>query len=175
VCHAPSVMAQQEVGKITCTLGEIRNRADCVIFWGSDPLTTHPRHGERYSVHPAGRFVARGRADRFIAVADVTRTRSAAEADLFLPIEAGRHFEALFALRALLLGVIANPGGSCGAPVERLVELAQRMKRARWGVVFFGVELARGDAGHHNVELLLQMVTELNRNARWTPVRIGVQ
>src|SRR6266446_2315411 len=43
VCHAPSVMAQQEVGKVTCTLGEIRNRADFVIFWGSDPITTHPR------------------------------------------------------------------------------------------------------------------------------------
>src|SRR5262249_35074687 len=68
VCHAPSVMAQQEVGKVTCTLGEIRNRADAVIFWGSDPVTTHPRHWERYSVHPTGRFIPRGRADRFVAV-----------------------------------------------------------------------------------------------------------
>ncbi|HET6884141.1 MAG TPA: formylmethanofuran dehydrogenase subunit B, partial [Pirellulales bacterium] len=28
MCHAPSVMAQQQVGKVTCTLGEVRNRAD---------------------------------------------------------------------------------------------------------------------------------------------------
>ena len=40
---APSVMAQQVVGKVTCTLGEVRNRADLVIFWGSDPLVSHPR------------------------------------------------------------------------------------------------------------------------------------
>ena len=175
VCHAPSVMAQQEVGKITCTLGEIRNRADFVVFWGSDPVVTHPRHGERYSVDPSGRFIARGRADRFIAVADVAHTASAAQADLFLPIEPGRHFEALYALRALLLGAIAEPGALCGAPAERLTELAQRIQRARWGVFFFGVELARGDAGHHNVELLLRMVTELNRNARWTAMRMRVQ
>jgi formylmethanofuran dehydrogenase subunit B len=175
VCHAPSVMAQQEVGKVTCTLGEIRNRADVVIFWGSDPVTTHPRHWERYSVHPTGRFIPRGRADRFVAVADVTRTATAAEADFFLPIEPGRHFEALFALRALLNGAIPDPGRSPGAPVDRLTELAQRMKRARCGVIFFGVELARGEAGHCNVEILLQMVTDLNVPGRWFAMRMRVQ
>ena len=47
--HAPSVMAIQQAGESTCTLGEIKNRADLVIFWGSDPVETHPRHLERYS------------------------------------------------------------------------------------------------------------------------------
>src|SRR5262245_6301687 len=32
--HGPSVMAVQEEGESTCTLGEARNRADLVIFWG---------------------------------------------------------------------------------------------------------------------------------------------
>jgi formylmethanofuran dehydrogenase subunit B len=36
--HAPSVMAIQEVGESTCTLGEVKNRADLVIFWGSNPI-----------------------------------------------------------------------------------------------------------------------------------------
>ena len=174
VCHAPSVMAQQQVGKVTCTLGEIRNRADFVVFWGSDPVTTHPRHAERYSVHPTGRFIPRGRADRFVVVADTTLTPSAAEADYFLPIEPGRHFEALFALRALVLGAMPDPDRVAGAPVERLTELAQRMKRARCGVIFFGVELARGESGHCNVEVLLQMVTDLNRHARWFAMRMRV-
>ena len=41
LCHAPSVMAIQEVGESTCTLGEIKNRADLVIFWGVDPVRSH--------------------------------------------------------------------------------------------------------------------------------------
>ena len=41
-------MALQQVGESTCTLGEVRNRADLVIVWGSDPVVTHPRHLERY-------------------------------------------------------------------------------------------------------------------------------
>ena len=47
LCHAPSVMALQEAGESTCTLGEVRNRADLVIFWGSNPVESHPRHFER--------------------------------------------------------------------------------------------------------------------------------
>ncbi len=116
VCHAPSVMAQQQVGKVTCTLGEIRNRADFVVFWGSDPATTHPRHAERYSVHATGRFIPRGRPDRFVVVADTTHTASAAEADFFLPVEPGRHFEALSVLHACCSENLLIPAARLGLP-----------------------------------------------------------
>ncbi|HJQ81936.1 MAG TPA: formylmethanofuran dehydrogenase subunit B, partial [Lacipirellulaceae bacterium] len=53
VCHGPSIMAIQQVGESTCSLGEVRNRADLVVFWGADPAETHPRHFERYSVDAA--------------------------------------------------------------------------------------------------------------------------
>lgn len=175
VCHAPSVMAQQEVGKVTCSLGEVRNRADLVIFWGSDPLTTHPRHWERYSVDPRGRFVRGGRADRFVVVADTTRTASAAAADLFLPIEPGRHFEALFALRAMLRGTTLRDDACLGAPAALLRELAGRMNRTRFGAVFFGAELAREESGRCNVQVLLQMVADLNDSRRWVAMRMRVQ
>lgn len=56
LCHAPSIMALQAVGESTCSLGEIRHRCDLIIYWGSDPLTSHPRHLERYSVDAPGMF-----------------------------------------------------------------------------------------------------------------------
>ena len=65
LCHAPSVVALQEVGEVTCTLGEVKNRADLVIFWGSNPVESHPRHFERYSLLPKGQFIPGGRADRY--------------------------------------------------------------------------------------------------------------
>ena len=68
LCHGPSIMALQEVGEVTSTLGEIRNRADLVIFWGCHPAESHPRHAERYSVTAAGRFVPAGRADRRVVM-----------------------------------------------------------------------------------------------------------
>ena len=32
-----------------------RERADLVIYWGCDPVTTHPRHIERYAPPRPGR------------------------------------------------------------------------------------------------------------------------
>jgi formylmethanofuran dehydrogenase subunit B len=175
LCHAPSVVAQQQVGKVTGTLGEVRNRADLVVFWGSDPLVSHPRHWERYSVYPRGRSIPDGRPNRFVVVADTSRTASAEAADLYLPVEPDRHFEALAALRALIRGVPIATHEGLGAPAGALVDLARRMRASRCGVVFFGVGLARGESGHCNVQGLLQLVTDLNGPGRWYAMRMRVQ
>jgi formylmethanofuran dehydrogenase subunit B len=56
VCHGPSVMATQEIGIPTCTLGQIRHRADLIIYWACNPWASHPRHVERYTDFSEGRF-----------------------------------------------------------------------------------------------------------------------
>src|SRR4030042_1742363 len=56
VCHGPSILGVQEVGIPTCTLGQIRIRADLIIYWGSELWTAHPRHIERYTNFAEGRF-----------------------------------------------------------------------------------------------------------------------
>jgi len=56
VCHGPSILSVQDVGIPSCTLGQIRHRADLVIYWGSDPWSAHPRHIERYTAFSEGRF-----------------------------------------------------------------------------------------------------------------------
>ncbi len=59
--YGPRAIAIQQVGESTCTLGEVKNRADLVIVWGADPMVTHPRHLSRYAVDPPGLFVPNGR------------------------------------------------------------------------------------------------------------------
>ncbi len=56
VCHGPSVLSIQDVGIPSCTLGQIRHRADLIVYWGSDPWSAHPRHIERYTAFSEGRF-----------------------------------------------------------------------------------------------------------------------
>jgi hypothetical protein len=96
------------------------DRADLVIIWGSNPVEGHPRHFERYSVLPHGQFIPRGRTGRFVIVADVRRTASTEAADLCLPIEPDRDFEALWTLRGLVRGLPVEPtavtGARCGSP-----------------------------------------------------------
>jgi len=56
ICHGPSILSIQDVGIPSCTLGQIRHRADLVIYWGSNPWSAHPRHIERYTAFSEGRF-----------------------------------------------------------------------------------------------------------------------
>jgi formylmethanofuran dehydrogenase subunit B len=56
VCHGPSILSVQEVGIPTATLGQIRHRADLIVYWGCDPWSAHPRHLERYTAFTDGRF-----------------------------------------------------------------------------------------------------------------------
>ncbi|MDI6904426.1 MAG: molybdopterin-dependent oxidoreductase [Candidatus Bathyarchaeia archaeon] len=56
VCHGPSILSIQDIGISSCTLGQIRHRADLVVYWGSNPWSAHPRHIERYTAFSEGRF-----------------------------------------------------------------------------------------------------------------------
>src|SRR2546427_8843542 len=53
--HGPSKIAGQLAGKLTCTLGEVKNRADFLVYWGTNPVETHPRHFTKFALRPKGK------------------------------------------------------------------------------------------------------------------------
>ena len=170
--HGSSVVAVQSVGESTCSLGEARNRADLVLFWGTNPAVSHPRHFERYSVDPVGEFLPRGRADRTVIVLDIQPTETSQLADLFIQVEPQRDFEAIAVLRLLLQGKRPAPNTLTGVELPVLEDLAERMLRCRYGVVFFGFGLSRSPLGHLTVETLLRLVRELNSHTRFCARRM---
>jgi formylmethanofuran dehydrogenase subunit B len=172
--HAPAILALQEAGESTCSLGEVRNRADLVLFWGSNPVESHPRYFERYSVDPVGEFLPSGRKDRIVVVVDVRPTATSERADVFLQVEPGRDFEVLWTLRGLIRGQQPASDAIAGAPIEMLRDLAQRMKTCRCGIAFFGLGLSRTHLGHRSVEALLRLVTDLNAFTRFYARRMRV-
>ena len=56
VCHGPSILSVQDMGIASCTLGQLRHRADLIFYWASNPWSAHPRHIERYTMFSKGRF-----------------------------------------------------------------------------------------------------------------------
>lgn len=172
-CHAPSIMAVQSVGESTCTLGEVRNRSELVIYWGSDPLTSHPRHMERF-VDAPGLLAPSGRFDRHVVVVDVVPTRSSERADRFVRVSPNGDFELIWALRAELRRQPWLGDGAGGAPRDQIVALASALKSCRYGAVFFGLGLTRGVAPHGTIEALLRLVTELNEHTRFVARRMRI-
>src|SRR5438309_8810257 len=169
VCHGPSGMAFQGVGEVTCSLGEVKNRADLVIFWGSNPAESHPRHWGRYSTMPKGLFIPNGRKDRTVVLVDVRKSKSAPAADIFLQVKPRKDFEALWALRALVKGVEldASVEAETGIPLGQLKDLAGRMKACKFGVLFFGMGLSMTRGKHLNVEAALALARDLNEHTRF--------
>jgi formylmethanofuran dehydrogenase subunit B len=170
--HGASKLAAQLVGKVTCTLGEVRNRADLVIYWGTNPVETHPRHLTRYAYTPRGKFVPGGRYDRTMIVVDVQPTLSARAADQFVQIRPGTDFELLTVLRAIVRDqkVDAELLAATGVPIAQALDLVSQMKRARLGVFFFGTGLSRTRGRHMNVAALHSLTMALNEFAKFAAI-----
>ena len=175
VCHGPSGLAFQGVGESTMTLGEVKNRADLVIYWGGNPAESHPRHFGRYAVTPKGMFTPNGKKDRYVVMVDVRRTPSAPAANLFLQVKPGKDFELLWALRAAVRERHMDPGIEqiTGISLATITDLAQRMKSCRYGVLFFGMGLTMTRGRHFNSGAVLALATDLNEFTHFVakPVR----
>ena len=175
VCHGPSGIAFQGVGESTATLGEIKNRADLVIYWGGNPAESHPRHFTKYTVTPKGMYTPNGKKDRTVVLVDVRRTPSAPVADIFIQVKPKSDFEVLWALRALVKGRQVDPSieERTGVPLATLEDLAERMKSCRFGVLFFGMGLTMNRGRHFNSGALLALTTDLNEYTHFVakPVR----
>ena len=89
-------------GKVTCTLGEVKNRADFIIYWGGNPAECHPRHFSKYTITQKGKFVPEGRKGRTMVTIDIRETPSAKAADIALIIKPGKDFELCTTMRALM-------------------------------------------------------------------------
>jgi formylmethanofuran dehydrogenase subunit B len=171
VCHGPSGMAFQSVGEVTCSLGEVANRGDMIIFWGSNPAESHPRHFTKYSLMPKGMFLPNGRKDRTCVIVDVRKTKSAKAADIFIQIKPRKDFEALWILRALAKGVELDPAlvlRETGVELAVFADLMARMKACKFGVIFFGMGLTMTRGKHCNSEALLALARDMNAFTRFT-------
>lgn len=170
VCHGPSGMAFQGVGEVTCSLGEVANRGDFIMFWGSNPAESHPRHFTKYSLMPKGLFLPNGRKDRTCVIVDVRRTKSAKAADIFIQIKPRKDFEALWTLRALAKGLELDGDlveRETGVALAVWQDLMRRMKAAKFGVIFFGMGLTMTRGKHCNSEALLALTRDLNAFTRF--------
>jgi formylmethanofuran dehydrogenase subunit B len=170
VCHGPTGLAMQRVGEPTCTLGEVRDRADLLVYWGCNPDASHLRHFSRYSLSAKGALTPNGRADRTVYVVDVRATGTSKKADRFLQVDVGSDYEVLTALRLLVKGRQPAADTVGGVPVTELAELVERMKACRYGVAFMGMGLTMAPARQLNVAELFTLVAELNEFAKFSVI-----
>lgn len=166
VCHGPTILGLQGMGMPSATLGQVRHRADLIIYWGCNPAEAHPRHMIRYGPLSKGRFV-KDRAERKVVVVDVRKTPTAATADLFIQVKPNSDFEVLTALRSLVNGFDLEVDEVGGVSVTQLEELADMMVGVRFGALFFGLGLTMSYGREMNIEAAVALVRDLNRKTKF--------
>lgn len=168
-CHGPTIMAVQEVGHPGCTLGQIKNRADVIVYWGCNPIAAHPRHLSRYSTYATGAFRPEGRSDRTLIVIDIRETDTAKLADIFVQVNPGGDFALFNALRAIVRGerdVI--PDNVAGVERNVIFKIADILLSAKFGSFFTGIGLTQSRGKYKNVRAGIELVDELNRHTKYT-------
>jgi len=167
VCHGTTLIAVQDIGLPTCTLGEVKNRADRIIFWGCNPAHAHPRHMSRYSIYPRGFFTGKGHKSRKIIVVDPRVTDTASVADIHVQVEQGRDYELLNALRVALNNEWL-PDVVAGVPKEKIRELADVLKSGRFGIIFFGMGVTQSLSKNHNIDEAIGLTKHLNEFTKYS-------
>ncbi len=145
--------ALQSVGASTALLGDLRDRAELVVCWRADPLTTHPRLLERLRLEPGARGA------RTLVVVGDPASATAAVADVVIALDPGRDLEALWTLRALVreAPLTTDPA----LPMAALGDLARSLADVRVAAVLHDGGLARGRGGPRAVTALAALVREL--------------
>lgn len=161
---AAGLLAAQRRGRTGATLGEIRNRADVILFWAIDPSTRYPRYWSRYAPEPSGTHLSEGRKGRVVIAVSIGRDRGAAGADVQLALEPDQEVMALSVMRAVVLG---NALGELAAPLKAAADIGAQLAKARYSAIVHeaepGAEPARDP---YRGEGLLALAQALNGPSR---------
>jgi len=168
--NGATVMGTQEAGKVGATEGQKKNRADLLVYWGTNPLESMPRQMSRYGVFPRGYWTKRGRFDRTIITVDPRKTLTAKASDLHVQLKPGSDYELISALLTLLHG--KTPHHSIeeitGVPISVMEEMLGIMKNCNFGTISVGVGLSSSLGKYRNIEIAMNLVKELNNYSKFT-------
>ena len=145
------------------TLDEVRDKADLVIYWGTDPFHSHPRHLSRFTYYPRGKFGQKGwEEDRYLVVVDIRDSHTSSLAKKAVMIKNDDTF--IKSLLSLLKGETPS------AHLKDSAELLSRIKKSEFGVIIGGLGLRYG---LKDINLLIELINELNKISEFYFIPMG--
>ncbi len=168
-----NLRALQDAGSLATTLSEVRNRADLVLIIGPDPSPAFPRFFER-CIEPRQTLFGDDSLRR-----EILRIGPSAEvgadpsnpAVVELPCALQRLPEAIAALSALLRG--GRTVAPVGMELERLADLAERLKSARYGTIVWAPAMFDMAAAELIAQAILELVRRVNLTTRCATLSLG--
>jgi formylmethanofuran dehydrogenase subunit B len=167
----------QTTGWTMTTLTETRNRADLIIIAGSDIQRIHPRFFERIAAPPDSMFGVTSR-KRTVVFIGKGLDRSGAEGAKIGDVvtigckdEDAGHVVAL--LRARMRGFDVSPPKRGGVSLADIDALAERCKKAKYGVVVWAPAALKSAHAELAIEQFTGLVKDLNQETRFAGLALG--
>lgn len=167
----------QSSGWFMSTLTETRNRADIIIIVGSDIHKLHPRFFERI-VHAQASVLSDNPPKRTIVFIGQGLDTSAAAGPrvgevVTLPCPLDRVSDVISALRATMKGSPVNETDIGGVSLTAIADLAERMRRAAYGVMVWAPPSLAYPNADLTVQLVSELVKEINVTSRFACLSLG--
>ena len=153
------ILAAQRRGRAGATLGEIRNRADVILFWAVDPRERYPRFLERYAAASQATHLG---ARTHLSVS-VGPDRGLAKADLAAEFTPELELEALAVMRAVARGQAPEQVPDALRPA---VAIAERLLQGRYVAIIHEAEPGRNPPDDQRGDSLLALAQILNGPTR---------
>lgn len=150
--------AFQRTGGVTATLGEVRNRADRILFWCFDPTESHPRLLERCSVESKKIIV--------VGPTDWTSGR----ADHFVELDPGFSNHAIATCHAVGCNLALDPGvvvETTGVPLSQWNELIEVLGQQDSVACFVGESGQSGSSLQTFYDRMAQWAGQMNSKIRF--------
>jgi formylmethanofuran dehydrogenase subunit B len=157
-----AVLAAQERGRAGATLGEVRHRADVLVYWGVDPSLRYPRYQSRYTPAVVDPVTCR------VVAVDVGSSRGPGEAHLRVAVAPRDEVAVLTALQGAIGRQPAEFRGEGAEAGEEVWRLASALSGARYAVIVADGEPdpVTADRDPYRADALLALAQALNGPSR---------
>jgi formylmethanofuran dehydrogenase subunit B len=156
---AAGILAGQRRGRATATLGELRNRADVVLFWAIDPRERYPRYLERYAAAEPSTHVDR----RSLLSVSIGKDRGPEVAELEAEFAPADEVDALAIMTA---AARERELGELPSRLQPAATLAERLMRGKYVAIVHDAEAGREARDPHRAEGLIALAQALNGPTR---------
>jgi len=121
----------------TCSLSEVKDKADLLLYWGANPTATHPRHLSKYTYYAYADFNPAGWYPKVtLSTIDVRQTELTAMAKPAFKIKPRGD-------RELIAGILAESP----TPTDQAKQLSELIRKSRFCAVFCGLGLVHSLGG----------------------------
>jgi len=138
----------------TCSLSEVKNKADLLLYWGANPTATHPRHLSKYTYYAYADFNPAGWYPKVtLSSIDVRQTELTAMSQPAFKIKPGGDRE-----------LISGLAGESPTVTDQARQLSELVKKSRFCAIFCGLGLVHSLDG--DCSAFTRMVQLLSQSIR---------